>query len=103
MRYEITLTNSEGVVIEETMDLPVADTVTWEEFEQVAEVKELLLTNPSMRIIDITPEGMPRLFTDGEATLIQLRHMGLRQKVTDKGQLAYENIDEDCDDSNISS
>ena len=66
MKYHITLMNSLGVCCEHTLDLPVEQEITWEDFENLKPVKDITLMNPTMRIIDITPDGMPDVFTDEE-------------------------------------
>ena len=70
MKYIITLSNDHGAMLEETLDLPVEDTITWHDFSQLRLVKDLVLANPSMQIIDITPEGMPDIFTQEQHRLI---------------------------------
>ena len=76
MKYHLTLMNTEGTMLEHTVDLPVTPEITWQDFEQLTPVRELLLLNPTMRLQDVTPDGMPKEFTDDEWMTLQQRHMG---------------------------
>jgi hypothetical protein len=53
-------------------------------------VKELLLMNPTMSIIDVTPEGMPDRFTDEQQLTNQLTTMGIKRSRNEKGVSVYE-------------
>ena len=63
-------------MLEHTVDLPVTPEISWPDFEQLTPVKDLLLQNPSMRLHDVTPDGIPSWFTDEEWMTIQQNHMG---------------------------
>ena len=95
MKYHLTLINTEGFMVEETLDLPVDDTIQWADFVQLGRVRECLLMHPTMRLIDVTPDGMPESFTDAEQQQRQLANMGLRKSINDQGAPQYEDIDED--------
>jgi hypothetical protein len=60
---------------EHLLELPVTPEITYYDFERLKEVKELLLLNPTMRLHDVTPEGMPDWFTDEEIMLRQKANM----------------------------
>ena len=60
---------------EHDLDLPVTAEITWHDFEQLALVKDLLLMNPTMRLHDVTPDGMPDRFTEDEWTILQKANM----------------------------
>lgn len=60
---------------EHTLELPVTPEITYYDFERLKEVKELLLMNPTMRLQDVTPDGMPDRFTDDEQMLRQKANM----------------------------
>lgn len=68
--------NTQGIMLEQTLDLPVTPEITWQDFEQLTPVRELLLLNPTMRLHDVTPDGMPDWFTDDDQMRIQQQHMG---------------------------
>ena len=68
--------NTEGIMLEYTLDLPVTPEITWQDFESLTPVRELLLLNPTMCLQDVTPDGMPDQFTDDEQMTIQQGHMG---------------------------
>lgn len=85
MKYTLTLVNDMGIFREETLDLPVSDDISWQDFVQLTLVKNLLLSAPSMQLIDITPEGMPDRFSEGDLMRIQLGYQGLRKQVTELG------------------
>ena len=76
MKYHLILINTEGYMTEHTLELPVTPEISWPDFEQLSQVKDLLLQNPSMRLHDVTPDGMPSWFTDEEWMTIQQNHMG---------------------------
>ena len=80
-----------GMIAEETLELPVSDDITWQDFVQLTLVKNLLLTFPSMQLVDITPQDMPDRFTEADIMRIQLSHQGLRKQVSDLGS-SYEEI-----------
>jgi hypothetical protein len=60
---------------EHDLDLPVTPEITYYDFERLKEVKELLLMNPTMRLHDVTPDGMPDWFTDEEMMARQKANM----------------------------
>ena len=60
---------------EHTLDLPVTPEITWHDFERLEQVQNLLLMNPTMRLHDVTPDGMPDWFTDEEQMLNQKANM----------------------------
>jgi hypothetical protein len=60
---------------EHTLDLPVTPEITYYDFERLKEVKELLLLNPTMRLQDVTPDGMPDRLTDDEIMSNQKANM----------------------------
>jgi len=91
MKYILTLINDMGMIAEETLELPVSDDITWQDFVQLTLVKNLLLTFPSMQLVDITPQDMPDRFTEADIMRIQLSHQGLRKQVSDLGS-SYEEI-----------
>ena len=93
MKYIITLINTSGIMLEETLDLPVEDTISWTDFVQLRLVKDLLLTNPSMEIIDITPVGMPNSYSAEQQLINTLRHQGLRKGQNAMGHTSYEEQD----------
>jgi hypothetical protein len=76
MLYHLILINDMGTMSEHTVDLPVTPQVTWQDFEQLTAIKQLLLLNPTMRLHDITPDGMPDWFTDDDWMRIQQAHTG---------------------------
>lgn len=93
MKYIITLINTSGIILEETLDLPVEDTISWADFVQLRLVKDLLLANPSMEIVDITPIGMPNSYSAEQQLINTLRHQGLRKGQNAMGQTSYEEED----------
>jgi hypothetical protein len=84
-------------MIEESLDLPLDDTANYTEFMQLPAVKELLLMNPTMRLQDVTPDGMPDWFSDEEKMTRQLVNMGIKKTLNSKGVSEYANIDLDTD------
>lgn len=80
-------------MLEETVDLPVEDSITWQDFSQLAKVKDLLLLNPTMRLHDVTPDGMPSWYTDDQLLRIMLHHQGIRKTQNDSGATVYEDLD----------
>jgi len=46
--------NDQGFMLEETVTLPVSDDISWQDFVQLAAVKNILLINPSMQLVDIS-------------------------------------------------
>jgi hypothetical protein len=97
MKYHLTLINTDGFIIEESLDLPLNDDARYEEFISLPAVKELLLMNPTMRILDVTPAGMPNWFTDEQQLNNQLANMGIKKTRNAKGVSEYANIDLDTD------
>ena len=95
MKYTLTLINTEGFMVEEILNLPVDDTIIWADFVQLGRVRECLLMHPTMKLIDVTPDGMPDSFTDAEQQQRQLANMGLRKSINNQGAPQYEDIDED--------
>ena len=95
MKYHLTLINTEGFCIEESLDLPVDDTANWAEFISMSAVKELMLMNPTMTIVDVTPDGMPASFTDEERMRRQLSNMGIKKSINAQGAPEYEDIEEE--------
>ena len=93
MKYHLTLINPEGFMLEETVDLPVEDSISWHDFSQLSKVKHLLLMNPTMRLHDVTPDGMPSWYTDEQILRITLQHQGLRKSQKDTGATVYEDLD----------
>jgi nicotinic acid phosphoribosyltransferase len=66
------------------------DQATWDEFVSMRAVKSLLLLNPTMRILDVTPDGMPDRFTDEQQLTNQLNAMGIKRSRNEKGVSVYE-------------
>ena len=58
MKYTLTLITPEGLTLEEILDLPVEDSITWRDFESLTQVKDLILLYPHMSLIDVTPTGL---------------------------------------------
>jgi hypothetical protein len=79
MKYILTLITTDGLMLEETLDLPCEDTITWQDFMSLGAVKDLMLLHPSMTIIDVTPHGMPDWFSDEEQRQRQLANMGMKK------------------------
>ena len=73
---------------EHDLDLPVTPEITYYDFERLKEVKELLLLNPTMRLQDVTPDGMPDRYTDDEIMSNQKANM------LDSGEELSYNLDE---------
>jgi hypothetical protein len=90
MLYHITTSD----LTTHSLELPIKDTATWEEFVSLAAVEAL-----GHDVIDITPDGMPDRWNDGEALLMQLGHMGLKKTQTLEGTIHYEDIDDSLSDS----
>ena len=80
-------------MLEETLDLPVTDDITWQDFVKLSKVKDLLLLNPTMRLHDVTPDGMPSWFTDEQILLITLEHQGIRKRQNQSGATVYEDLE----------
>jgi hypothetical protein len=53
------------------MDLPVTPEITWPDFVNLEPVRQLLARHPSMRLQDVTPDGMPDWFTDEDWLKLQ--------------------------------
>ena len=88
-------------MLEETLDLPVEDSVTWHEFAQLAPVKDLLLLNPTMTLWDVTPDGMPSWYTDEQLLTLTLKNMGQRKTRGSKGEPVYEELELEDLDSDV--
>jgi hypothetical protein len=73
---------------EHDLDLPVTPEITYHDFLNLKEVKELLLLNPTMSLQDVTPDGMPDRFTDEEIMSNQ------RANMLDSGEELSYNLDE---------
>jgi hypothetical protein len=86
MKYFITVSTGQTHLL----DLPVNDSISWEEFENIPQVKAL-----NCAIIDITPDGMPDRFTDGEIMMRQLRNVGMKVTRNGNGVGHYETIADD--------
>ena len=93
MKYHLTLINPEGFMLEETLDLPVEDSITWQDFTQLRKVRDLLLLNPTMRLHDVTPDGMPNWYTDDQLLRITLHHQGIRKTQGATGVTVYEDLE----------
>jgi hypothetical protein len=92
MIFHITLVNNEGIMSEHTLDLACTDDITWEDFAQLRSVKDLMLMNPTMTILDVTPDGMPDWFSDGELMSRQLTNFGLKVTREAFKQTVYEEL-----------
>ena len=90
MKFHITLINDQGIMSEHSLDLPITDDATWAEFIKLEAVKDLLLMNPTMTILDVTPDGMPDTFSDGEIMFRQLKNFGIRAVREPNKQTVYE-------------
>lgn len=77
---------------EHTLDLACTDDITWEDFIQLRSVKDLMLINPTMTILDVTPDGMPDIFTDTEMQFRQLSNLGLKVTREAFKQTVYEEL-----------
>jgi hypothetical protein len=84
-------------MLEHCLVLPITDQATWDEFMSMRAVKELLLLNPTMRIIDVTPDGMPDRYTDEQQLTNQLSNMGIKRSRNLKGVSVYESEDSEVD------
>jgi hypothetical protein len=82
-------------MIEELLDLPVEPEISWSDFLSLSQVKNLLLLNPTMTLLDVTPNGMPDTFTDEEKMRRQLFSMGIKKTVNSLGVSEYQDIKED--------
>ena len=78
---------------EQSLDLPCTDEARYEEFMQLEAVKDLLLMNPTMTILDVTPDGMPDWFSDGDMMDSQLRNCGIKAIREPNKQTVYEDIE----------
>jgi hypothetical protein len=96
MKYHLTLRNPEGIMLEQTVDLPVEDSITWHDFTQLSKVKDLLLLNPSMTLWDVTPDGVPDRYTEEQILRITLQHQGLRKSQAQSGATVYQDLEEDA-------
>ena len=90
MLYHLTLINSQGFMQEHSLDLPVNDTVQYNEFIALPAVKELLLMHPTMQIQDVTPDGMSDTFSIEETMQRQLHNMGIKKSRKENGAPLYE-------------
>ena len=79
-------------MLEESVSLPVSDDITWADFVQLSQVKNVLLMNPTMRLLDVSPWDMPASFTDEE----QRQRQNLNMKTTESSDL-YEETDNHSD------
>ena len=79
MIFHITLINDQGIMLEHSLDLACTDGATWAEFIALPAVKDLQLMNPTMKILDVTPDGMPDWFSDAEQQSRQLANMGMKK------------------------
>jgi hypothetical protein len=93
MKYHLTLINDHGFFSEHTLDLPVTDDITWQDFVKLSRVKDLLLMNPTMRLHDVTPDGMPSWYTDDQLLQITLHHQGIRKTQGATGVTVYEDLE----------
>jgi hypothetical protein len=75
MKYIITLEDQAGHMQEHTLDLPVEPEITWQDFVNLAEVRELRLQDPSMWLQDVTPQGMPDSYSEEDWFLLQRQHL----------------------------
>ena len=73
---------------EHSLDLPVTPEITYYYFERLELVKDLLLMNPTMQLLDVTPEGMSDWFSDEQLLINQ------RANMLDSGQEFSYNLDE---------
>lgn len=79
-------------MLEQSLDLPITDDARYEEFMSMRAVKELLLMNPTMTILDVTPDGMPDSFTDAEMQTRQLTNLGIKAVREPFKQTVYEEL-----------
>ena len=82
-------------MLEQTLDLPVDDTANYSEFMSMSAVKDLLIMNPTMTLVDVTPDGMPDSFSDEERMRRQLLNMGIKKSLKENGAPEYEDIEEE--------
>ena len=66
-------------MLEHSLDLPITDNANYDEFMQLESVRDLLLMNPTMRVQDVTPDGIPDWFSDAEQQSRQLANMGMKK------------------------
>jgi len=92
MKYTLTLITTDGLTLEECLDLSVEDTITWADFINLTAVKDLLLLHPHMTLVDVTPDDMPNWFTDSEFLSRQLNHFGLKVTREAFKQTVYEEL-----------
>ena len=97
MNYHLTLINDHGIILEETVDLAVTDDIKWHDFEQLAEVRLLLMRNPTMKLLDVTPDGMPSWYTDEQILTLTMKNMGQRKRLGSRGEPVYEDIEDLAD------
>lgn len=86
MQYHITLVN----LTTHTLDLPIQDTATWEDFENLSAVRAL-----GHKVLDVTPVGMPDRFTDEEMLTNQLTRFGIKRTRRADGLSEYGEIDQE--------
>ena len=72
-------------MLEQSLNLPITDQANWDEFMAMRAVQDLLLMNPTMTILDVTPNGMPDRFTDEQQLTNQLTAMGIKKSRNEKG------------------
>lgn len=99
MKYHLTLINPAGVLVEHTVNLPVEDTITWQDFVQLRAVLDVMLMNPTCELVDVTPDGMSDWYTDAEAMSRQIELMGFKKSFTTSGQAMYSEIELDDPES----
>lgn len=93
MKYIVTLITTDGLTMEETLDLPVEPTISWSDFVSLSAVRELTLLNPHMTVCDVSPWDMPASFTDEQMKTIQLSNMGLRRNQVEGYAPKYVDLD----------
>jgi hypothetical protein len=93
MIFHITLINDAGFMQEHSLDLPCTDEARYEDFIQLESVRDLLLMHPTMRVQDVTPDGMPDWFSDAEQQSRQLANMGLKKTQALGHAPEYEDIE----------
>ena len=75
MKYHITLLNDQGSMLTHTLELAVTPEITWQDFERLEQVRELLLLNPTTHLQDVTPDGMSDWFSDEQLMWNQIANM----------------------------